>query len=43
MVNMDMKEKKFLDLMIELCDEGEFGSIRRKIQDAVAQFAKKVE
>jgi hypothetical protein len=26
-----MNEKKFIDLMMELCDEGEFGSIRRKI------------
>lgn len=40
---MDMKEKKFIDLMMELCDEGEFGSIRRKIQDAVKKFAKKVD
>ena len=40
---MDLKEKKFIDLMMELCDEGEFGSIRRKIQDAVKKFAKKVD
>ncbi len=40
---MDLKEKKFIDLMMELCDEGELGSIRRKIQDAVKKFAKKVD
>ena len=42
-VTLDMKEKKFIDLMMELCDEGEFGSIRRKIQEAVKKFTKKVE
>ena len=42
-VTLDMKEKKFIDLMMELCDEGEFGSIRRKIQEAVKKFSKMVE
>lgn len=40
---MELKEKKFIDLMMELCDEGELERIRRKIQDAVKKFAKKVD
>lgn len=43
MVSLERKENKFLDIMIDLCEEGEFSQIKRKIADVIGKYAKRVD
>lgn len=35
-VTLEMTQDRFLELMMEFCDEGEYDSLKRKIHDSVA-------
>ena len=42
-VTLDMNENKFLEIMMNLCEDGKFTMFRRRIADTITKFAKKVD
>lgn len=42
-VQMEAKENRFLETMMDMIDEGEFALMKRKIAESISKFAKKVE
>ena len=40
---IEAKQNRFIDIMIDLCDEGELSQMKRKISELIGKFARKVE
>ncbi|TNV84874.1 hypothetical protein FGO68_gene1032 [Halteria grandinella] len=41
-VELESKQDKFLDIMMSMCENGEFEKLKKKIVDQIGKFAKKV-
>ena len=42
-VTLESRQDRFLELMMQMCDGGEFAWIKRKVQDAVKRFLREVK
>jgi hypothetical protein len=41
-VELEAGRNRFLEIMMDLCEEGEFTKLKRKITEAIERFAKRV-